>query len=282
MCFVGNSLQPLHVKTWANFLDRFQNENSMKNHHVVKFTWLRCVHLFPLERIRGTLTLLCRKFQMRIPCNLFLSFSFNAPSIFINQKGRATLFSRIECKQLVASCAWGKKVLSICISSDPTSTNGTGILYSLNFPSHIFVNFLFVILERDHSKMLIQVPARYKLYTCVPISSSAPTTSYIIADSQHLLSTSKREATAKRTPHSRKRISDHHHHHHHHHHLRSVRRWNYLQYCMMLYHFSEKGTPRPCPPRPYLPCPCSPWETVEEVAWLRGTGTLGEVAGLTD
>ena len=44
----------------------------------------------------------------------------------------------------------------------------------------------------------------------------------------------------------------------------------FLQYCMMLYHFSEKDTPRLCPP-----CPCTAWDalgTVEDVAWLRGTG----------
>ena len=35
----------------------------------------------------------------------------------------------------------------------------------------------------------------------------------------------------------------------------------FLQYCMMLYHFSEKDTPRLCPPRPCPPCPCTAWET---------------------
>ena len=37
--------------------------------------------------------------------------------------------------------------------------------------------------------------------------------------------------------------------------IRSVPRSNSLQYCMMLYHFSEKDTPRTCPPFPFL------WET---------------------
>ena len=38
--------------------------------------------------------------------------------------------------------------------------------------------------------------------------------------------------------------------------IRSVQTLNSSPYCMLLYHFFEKDTPRPCPSRP---CPPGPW-----------------------
>ena len=36
--------------------------------------------------------------------------------------------------------------------------------------------------------------------------------------------------------------------------IRSVQILNSSPYCMLLYHFFEKDTPRPCPPRPWCSC----------------------------